>query len=405
MVNCSVSKLEVPFLTDPEHSTAMNQNRTATPLETALFSNTADSLMPRLSPFTFPLQGCERNFGTVNVDELNASLGLPGISKNSTMDESPIRSQTSRLPQRLPAEYGKLIGRALDKPLTANALARYLSSCKNVYPDEIITDSRDAQDIFMDSGKAEREEGRAMKIVRPPPGFRDETARNILIKETTSVPSVVMELKHRPASPAAIQNKLQSTPFRPANYVQYNVRGPSNRRRPRASTRVKRTDQGPEPSAADIYPEDANWEPSRMPFSHRERPQLGMPFVPHLAPKRDLYLDDVINWPTPAEVYMNKPPTPIPTPPLDVFENYVLPTVEDINAADDIVLGMIEQLPYVSYNTLLVFGASDTISDGCPLTPGQLDGNTYGMNFYGLALGDDWNPTVVQEGKPFHIRS
>ncbi|OAK95577.1 hypothetical protein IQ06DRAFT_284686 [Phaeosphaeriaceae sp. SRC1lsM3a] len=178
---------------------------------------------------------------------------------------------------------------------------------------------------------------------------------------------------------------------------------PSDTRRVRSYTRTRRTDQGPEPSAADIYPDDAHWTPSQP--AHRY--QYPTPTYTHPAPHPVVRAEDATNWPTPAEVYDLKAKAPTTAHVSQIFdakEPHVPPTAEDLAAADAAVLSLLNELPEPKINTLMAFGALDLLADERPLSPAQENGWRYGLNFHGLGLADPWQPPMAIETGPFRVR-
>lgn len=371
-------------------------------------------------PFMSSLEQPEHNLTTVDVNELSASLGLPGMKCNITAKASPVRTHASRPSQGLPdALYGKLMGRALDKPLTADTLAGYMSR-QIPSSDNGATMSRDALLVTgLTSSKLESRQ--AMKIVGPPPGFGAQPPRRIIDEEYIPAFSASSEQKNISTGPASSHQSRRSSL---AQSIPHHERRRSSARRPRAHTRVKRSDQGPEPSFADIYPEDANYVPTRR----YSQPYVGANqsiFLPQLSPQREIHIEDAITWPTPAEVYRNDtkidpptytvanpnasfPKTPIhilKTPPtFSIFDRHFPPTSADIDAADIEVLTLMSVLPNPAMETLLGFGASNLWCDERALTPSQLDGKRYGMKYHGIGIGDTWICPFAEENVPFRVR-
>lgn len=150
------------------------------------------------------------------------------------------------------------------------------------------------------------------------------------------------------------------------------------------------------PSAADIYPDDANWTPSASIY---ERPDY-MTHHQSLIEQPQVIVDNVFNWPPPAQVYAPEP----------------APTTADIDAADNDVLALMNELPEPTLCTLAKLGNSHdlriTTAFDLPyneraLTPAQIDGSRYGIRFYGIAYGDQWElPQVGDFGKDetFRVR-
>jgi hypothetical protein len=354
--------------------------------------------------FMSPPQRTEPNFSFVDVNELSASLGLPSAKKESKADESPARSQKSRTPQGAPNElFGKLINKALSKPLTADSLAHYMKS-RSDSSDDTIKAYQNLHDQSDTTAKSKEEQGQALKFVPPPPGFGHKMPRMVVIED-----------QHTPNDPTAMTQKV-ALPFPFAYYHHYPTIAkstiplqqqqptrPNPRRRERRPTRTKRIDQGPEPSAADIYPADAHWTPPQYPQHTYFAPR---PYVP-IQPRPVVQTEDATSWPTPAEVYKPALTTPVPAhvpQQFNIFAAHSSPTHEDIGAADSEVLSLMEELPEPTIQTLINFGAFDLLPEDRPLSPDQVSGKRYGVNFCGIGLGDDWKPPEVGEGEPFMVR-
>ncbi|EMD90687.1 hypothetical protein COCC4DRAFT_186460 [Bipolaris maydis ATCC 48331] len=162
--------------------------------------------------------------------------------------------------------------------------------------------------------------------------------------------------------------------------------------RPRATTRTKRSDQGPEPSSADIYPDDAPYPSTRRP-SYVPDPTLV--FHDYSSHGRSFKPQDTTSWPTPAEVYSENPiqgpahPSSSAKedtePGFDLFKDHYYPTDADIHEPDAEIDALLKAIPH-----LLDLHVPELKCDSCPLTPGQTDGSRYGMRFHGIGLGDRW---------------
>ncbi|KAI4639636.1 hypothetical protein J4E93_008990 [Alternaria ventricosa] len=379
-----------------------------------------------------------------DVGELSVGLGLPGIKKQATEVDSSARSQKSRVSEGLQeGVFGKLIDRALDKPLTANTLAQYLHGKEAPSDDAKTPLSRKSyiQDRYPERADEERQ---STKVVPAPPGFMGERPRRIFAEERSSI------------SPAVMQSPLQQVPTGPAGFGQprrfSNLQTPNwPPLRPRALTRTKRTDQGPEPSHADIYPDDANFMPRRQSYQ-AEPTERFQGFMPALLPERPFRAENTVVWPTPAEMHAQKPnnqqrrsgfprhvpavenptpvvrwsppepssmahymqqfgesshpfaftfpaPAPSATPPFDIFENHHAPTYADIHETDAEMECLLGILP-----DLFDLDLPEMPSDARPLTPGQNDGTRYGLKYYGIGLGDTWACPVAREDEPFRVR-
>jgi hypothetical protein len=362
--------------------------------------------------YTFSPQTTEPNLNLVDIDELSAGLGLPSANKDPRTKGSPVNNHRPRPFRSVEkALYGKLIDRALNKPLTADALAHYMKS-RSESSEETVKPSQDQPDPFVDYNVPTQEQPQALRVVRAPPGFGMQTSRMVTV-EDAQIPTgpAIMQQKIAQAGPSGYfhQHSIQTqtgTPF------QRHSRHSSIRKRPRGYTRTKRTDQGPEPSAADIYPDDAHFTPTQQPFRHNY-------FSPptHITPCPVVQLEDPVSWPTPAEVFTNKvqvaPPAPAHVPQLFTpREVHVSPTLQDVHAADRDVHSLLHELPEPSINTLITFNAYEFVGDERSLSPDQSSGKRYGVNFFGIGLGDEWGPPRKEEwgqstryrSEPFRVR-
>ena len=155
-------------------------------------------------------------------------------------------------------------------------------------------------------------------------------------------------------------------------------------------------DQGPMPSSADIYPDDANWTPSAPIYegydytTHHEQP----------VEQSHVIVENAFNWPMPAQVYRPEP----------------APTAADVDAGDCDVFAIMSELSELSLSTLAELSTSQDLNvasgsglscDSRALTPAQLDGSRYGMRFHGIAFGDEWKLPRVGEfdqSEPFRVR-
>ncbi|KAH6095687.1 hypothetical protein HBI65_107830 [Parastagonospora nodorum] len=362
--------------------------------------------------YTFPLLPTEPDRNLVDIDELSAGLGLPSAKKEPRTEENPARTHKTRPPQGDPnALYGKLIDRALNKPLTASALAHYMKN-QSESSEETVKASQDHHNPFVVYRTPKHEQPPALKVVLAPPGFGMQKPRMVTVED-----------EHIPTGPTIMQQNIaQVAP--PGYFHQYpsqdqtgpsnprHIRHASNRKRPRGYTRTKRTDQGPEPSAADIYPDDAHFKPNPQPFRQNYfSPPTYIPSPPVVQP------EDPVSWPTPAEVYTNEPkaPVPIPAHPPQLFtprEIIASPTLHDRSAADNDVHSLLHDLPESSIKTLITLNSFDLVGDDRSLSPDQRSGTRYGLVGGGIALGDSWAPPRKEEwgssarymNEPFRVR-
>ena len=337
--------------------------------------------------FTFPAQRPQPGHTTVDINELSAGLGLPAAKADTGDDASPTASHKSQLSQAHPgALYGKLIGWARDKPLTAKGLADFLQNQDLQTPCE-----PPAPTLVSSIGTIARRNSETSCLQTEVESTQemDTPAQH---RVTIPAPS---ETIITPKGPSAFQHQHRRSSTPSASY-RHHARIPSNRRYPRRTSRAKRIDQGPMPSTADIYPDDAHWTPSAPIYE-------GSDYVPHHdqpAEQPQVIIQNVFDWPPPAQVYKPEP----------------APTAADIDAADIDVLALMNELPEPSLDTLARLGNSHDLRistafelpcDERALTPAQLDGSRYGIRFFGIGYGDQWELPKVGKftgGEPFRVR-
>jgi hypothetical protein len=356
--------------------------------------------MPAL-PFSPPQT--ESGLNVVDLDELSVSLGLPSAKRENAFDDSPFGTHKSRGSQILSSVlYGKLIGRALDKPLTANALARYLKEGSDS-SDSTVKASQGPQGVSTRGDTPNQEHGQTVKMVPPPPGFQDQLPRMVNVEEEYNAPDDPATTQQNIVHPALYGFLHQHRPNlgQPTTPSRHHRRAS---RRPRGHTRTKRTDQGPEPSAADIYPDDANWTPIQPGYQNYF---VHSPYVAP-SPQAVVQAEDATSWPTPAEVYTHQE---LQVPPLahapqdsDIFQSHTAPTADDLEGANRNVHTFLEQLPEPSINPLIQLGALSLNPDGRSMSPDQMSGRRYGLNHFGIGLGDEWRPPYAAEPEAFRVR-
>ena len=274
------------------------------------------------------------------------------------------------------ALYGKLIGRALNKPLTAKGLAEYLQN----------------QDLHTHSDMPALTESPLTITVHQKPEIIHTPPRPA---QTRGLASTPIDTSKVPKGQSAVNHQHRRSSNSSASF-RHHARNPSTRRYPRRTSRAKRLDQGPMPSSADIYPDDANWTPSVPIYEGYDY----MAYHNQPVDQPQVIVDNAFNWPTPAQVYQPE----------------LAPTADDIGAADNDVLALLGELPEPSLDTLLTMGASSNASyttasdlpcDSRALSPAQLDGSRYGLKFYGIGLGDEWElPRVgdFSQNELFRVR-
>ncbi|KAF3047183.1 hypothetical protein E8E12_011577 [Didymella heteroderae] len=341
---------------------------------------------PTLPHFTFPepASKLQHAYAPVDINELSAGLGLPSAKVETNQDASTVVSHESRLPQAHPgALYGKLIGWALDKPLTAKGLAEYLQNQDASTPLQgpgpmSVSPARTAA--------RSREESTPTKSQSPSiQGMKTPNLRRIA---TPSPPETIAGTKGRDPTMHYQHHRNSST----ASYRQHSR--VLSRRYPRRPSRAKRSDQGPLPSAADIYPDDARWTPS-APLYETAQDYLSCDQSRQMPEQPQIVITNPFNWPPPAQVYAPEPP----------------PTRQDVDDADSDILKLMDELPEPSLCTLAklgnthdlratsVFGleSAGLTGDERALTPGQQDGSRYGIRFWGLGYGDQWELLKVRK--------
>lgn len=367
------------MLTIAEHPNVQEIRTLYTPpQETARATHAVAGPTTHLPPFKFPPQQSQPDYSAVDINELSAGFGLPTPKVDTNEDASPTASQKSRHSQAHPgALYGKLIGWALDKPLTAKGLAEYLQNQDLRTPSELPAPTT--------SSPSTKSMHRDMETIRTPPRPAQVRAAIPAPAETINVPK----------GPSAFHHQHRRSSNSSTSY-QHHTRNSSMRRYPRRTSRAKRMDQGPMPSSADIYPDDANWTPSAPIYegydytTHHEQP----------VEQSQVIVETAFDWPIPAQVYHPEP----------------APTAADVDAGDCDVFAIMSELSELPLSALAELSTSQDLSvasglglscDSRALTPAQLDGSRYGMRFHGIAFGDEWKLPRVGEfdqSEPFRVR-
>lgn len=360
----------------------------------------------------YPQYPSEPNYSSVDVDELSASLGLPSARKYTNTNKSPAHSQTS-LSSQAPLDpfHSKLLTRAQATPLTADSLARMMQKSGSDSSQETIRAPREPQDPFVVHGSPAEEAIQAMKVVRAPPGF-NQKPRMVTVEDEQMLtgPSTPQQNSNIGQSsyttPRRTSVEQSSTP-RQQN-MQQHAHQPSSTRRPRPA-RGKRIDQGPEPSAADIYPEDALWTPTQPVQVHHGYFAPPPYMTPQCQQPNQLLLPGHTSWPTPTEmrtgyepqqpqVLHHPRPQRLESQHFNISENHVTPSAADLSASDDDILTLLNELPEPKIDTLIHFGTTDLIGEERPNTPMQETGKRYGLQYYGIGYMDEWKAPAVSEG-------
>ncbi|KAF7680732.1 hypothetical protein GT037_002383 [Alternaria burnsii] len=421
------------------HHLALNQDQPSADFRSNFSEESSNFAMAYAANSPFFTRRHRSDSNAPGVDELSAGLGLPSIQKRVTNVDSPTRSHKSRGSEVLPQDL----------------FAQYMDG-KSVLLDDVVNTPRGLKGDGRDMYSVERAgvERQPTRLVSPPPGFTGERPRRVFAEEHSSVNPVATEspVRQTPTGPAGLRQLRRISDLNSVNHAQYHghIRGPSRHYRPRALPRVKRTDQGPEPSDADIYPDDANFIPRRPPYQPESAGSLPS-YIMDMPSTRQVHAEDIMVWPTPAEVYRQKlgssprrsvfarnapltqngapehwsppaassmsqymlqfgepshplalrfsPPAPSPSPPFDIFAGHYPPTYADIHEIDAEMECLLAILP-----DIFDLDLPELPCDERPLTPGQTDGSRYGMQFHGIGLGDRWNCPSVREGEPFRVR-
>jgi hypothetical protein len=341
----------------------------------------------------------------------------PGPASSSRQVLSPHASNQPALQL-----YGKLIGRALDKPLTAKGLAQYLQGHAN---SSVIASPGSGSSDTVVAGRA-RQRSDTAETVRPPrSAFAPLGTQPASSAEYTLEISAVVPPKAAARSTSYQHRQRKSSdqhqpPPPPADYHQHVRRTSGRRNHRRQSSRIKRMDQGPMPSSADIYPDDASWTRA-VPLPSYTTTTTTTTTIPTYNPTPQSYVPPIVtpeptHWPTPAEVY--RPRTPLALP----------PTTADIRAANPPVERLLAELPHPTPMTLAGLGVrppsstSISTSTSAPtsplhlhlhlhlpsspraLSPAQHTGARYGLQLAGLGHGDGWRFEGMGVGVPFRVR-
>jgi hypothetical protein len=116
----------------------------------------------------------------------------------------------------------------------------------------------------------------------------------------------------------------------------------------------------------------------------------------------NLHVEDATVWPTPAEAKTNKPAVGGSSlssglvHQSDVHCDDQCPKeahpVELASTSEDNLSSSLSS----PTTTNQCAGALSLVLDSRPLTPGQFDGNRYGLRFFGIGFKDDWIPPSIQ---------
>ena len=363
--------------------------------------------MPYQSRWVWPTQRYEPSFSAPEVEELSTSLGLPGIvrkGKARTDDPAACPSNLSNFKSpastNLHARFLNAQGVSDHTAIGPQNLHNYGFGVQNereIGEDPPTRTIQPPPEFARERPREILEEDQPTRTVQPPPGFTGESSREIFAERCGTNFADILEPQAVPAGPSAFRHPrrfsdLQSAVQALQQRSHANRLPPKRVTRPRAATRTKRSDQGPEPSSADIYPDDAPY-PSIPRPSYVPDPTLV--FHDYSSHNRGFKPQDTKSWPTPAEVYSEKPvqgPTHPSSsakedtePEFNLFKDHCYPTDADIHDPDTEIDALLKAIPH-----LLDLDVPELEWDPHPLTPGQIDGSRYGMRFHGIGLGDRW---------------
>jgi hypothetical protein len=396
-----------------------------------------------------PIAPSQRNDKIYNTqEETGVDLLKNYFTSNANVDRStgpPIRTDTPTqdygkpgllfpLEARVQGLDDKLVQQALTKSLTAEALAKHLEGSifswagPNVSPQTPASRSNGSVETVTPSRlQATYDQG----IFRPPPGLvmPQHPHLNMRLHSLQDFMQPQQQFFSPPAAPRAMMDMTcqeSATPHtvpmhmslhtRMSSYEQsYNTKSTPRRRRVsdrgKFLTRQKRMDQGPEPSEADIYPEDAmaqDWHYDEGVYRERRPlPQGIMMRQPSSSLPVNLQVGDATAWPTPAEAKIEKPTPATPalvyvTPPAqfspsntyrpteNTEEEYhtVSPVATETNVSSPSVAALVSRA-----------GTDGLPSDVRPLTPGQIDGTRYGLRMFGIGINDSWEPPAIHSSR------
>lgn len=336
-----------------------------------------------------------------SINKLTETLGLAGSV--TPIIDAPVpnyRDYGPRVSNSLSnAQTGKLLNRALNTALTADDVAHYVSN-RSESSGETVIPSRPIHDSSAGESSTAREGEYATKVVHAPPGFANEGSRVITVEQQVPSPPTKM-----PAVAEGYFNKTRQV-FGRSTLGSRRESEPFIRGYPRRYTQTRRGDQGPEPSLADIYPEDVNWAPppttrQDVPTIPSEKPQLT---------EFNLLTRGTQPWYDPGEEVHQEPTTIIPIAPAAqrsrILESHAQRAKEDFKAADQNVVALLDLLPGLSATT-----QHDAMApDNRPLTPRQEDGKRYGLRYHGVGIQNAWDFPPIANGQswtnpgPFRVR-
>ncbi|KAF1962054.1 hypothetical protein CC80DRAFT_487613 [Byssothecium circinans] len=343
---------------------------------------------------------------------------------------------------------GKLVRQALRKTLTAKELAQHMEHSLNFYPgvdasttqaapqqvpSEIAANHPQYPDHY-GGGQAHMQHGYpysamevdpASGIYNPYTQFMGEPQHTVALPPPVAPRAMMDPSAPRNQGPLSGSSDTPFTdPYRTQRIPPRNRRGS----RRTSSVRLKRMDQGPEASAADIYPDDALSKPHmppatdmyedqrrRMSGGNLKHPQPQLPMQLQL----NLHVKDEQAWPTPAEALKTDKPSFAPSfvPPrfyASIADGQVKlqqvqgpqykhegAGIHNVNPTTSEAEQNFTVLSSTSPSEIVKQAGSDALKpDERPFTPRQMDGSRYGLHHFGIGYMDEWNPKFTQRVEP-----
>ncbi|KAF2851694.1 hypothetical protein T440DRAFT_517182 [Plenodomus tracheiphilus IPT5] len=170
--------------------------------------------------------------------------------------------------------------------------------------------------------------------------------------------------------------------------------------------------------SASFNPEAMSFEPD-YDVKHREEtvfftqlPGLGA-HIPGLGSLQQPQSSQFPHLPFPNKAQQQSSPSARPSvvpnvfqrpPRLHIFAGHCPPTIKDINATDEDVIYLINELPSPSSHTLRILSTFNVQCDTRPRTPGQADGSRYGLILGGIAAGCNWSPPAPKASSQCRVR-
>ncbi|KAF2796367.1 hypothetical protein K505DRAFT_373272 [Melanomma pulvis-pyrius CBS 109.77] len=216
-------------------------------------------------------------------------------------------------------------------------------------------------------------------------------------------------------------------------------RGRGGRGRKPKGPRMKRSDQGPMPSEADIYPEDAGVGPSARAFtsdfggafrddrgdgtwkSNAEIPtNMATQWNATASVQEDVFHREDMHHQEDIHFHQRMQnqngmhshnghatdPSPYPTNARSTLPVHLMLPIKSAFNLSDYERSLLPSPPPFDTPTNdqpRTTGSRMECSPH-PLSPGQKDGSRYGLSFWGIGLGDTWAPPTVEIGSKFRVR-